>query len=251
MAFVKSADIIVKKMDDLESSLYAVQDQSGKLLSENDDETMPICDAQKDLIEMLDSLEGIVTVVLRVNPKTKVGKGGSVRGNHYYSIKLATESAKTENINGVANQPVMNNSIYGLMEKNFNTQIEMMKNENAFNKQIEDLKKAIKEDKENSGLQIVKEIVNELKPFLPMIMQQLNTAPIMPGIAGNVKDKIKEDEIISPEDIQRIQIAIAKLLKTDSNFVKNIEMLAEFSERFPADYVSIIPMLEFKLNTPK
>ena len=93
--------------------------------------------------------------------------------------------------------------------------------------------------------------MNDLKPFLPLIANKLNMQPIIqaaPGIAGNVEDKIQEEKI-NPEEVKRIQIAVASLLQSDQNFVSNIEKLAEFCKRFPADYVSIIPMLDFKLNS--
>lgn len=246
MAYVKDISTILDKMKEMDIRCYTISEPDGKLLDENDNQELSAVEAREKFEMMMDSLIGTVKVTLRTNSKKARANGQGLKDNHYYLIRLRGENES--GVNGMGNS---NTSIYGLMEKNFNTQIEMIKKETQWKQDLEDLKKSIKED--NGGYEVVKDILKELKPYLPMIAAKFNQAPITPGIAGNANDVIEDipKNKYTAEEMQRMETAVSKLMKLDANFVSNIEKLAEFCERFNDDYVSIIPMLDFKLQQPK
>jgi hypothetical protein len=243
MAYLKDRLALIEKMKQLNTVCYSVYEPDGKTrIDENDNPELDPEQARDQMNLFLDSVEGTIKVVLRGRSKKDRASGGNVQDNYTYNLRIGNNDKPDNTVSG------LNNPIIGYIEQIYATQLEMMKKDLLHAKEIDDLKK---ESEQDNSFKIVKEILSELKPYLPLIAQQMSPGFIAPapGIAGNENDVVEEK--INPEQVKRLQIALSRLLKIDQNFVVNLEKLADFAERFPGDYNTIIPMLEFKLSQPK
>jgi predicted nucleotidyltransferase len=76
----------------------------------------------------------------------------------------------------------MDNTIMGLMQQNFESKLDAIKKDYEFREEMRSLKEDLKKN-DNSTTSLT-EILEHLKPFLPMIMSKLGMIA-SPSIAGN------------------------------------------------------------------
>lgn len=227
MAFAKGIDVIISKMKQLDTPYYGVYNMDGKtMLSENDDD-IDSAKAAEDLEMFLNSIEGSVKVILRINSKKSKSQGGATNGSCTFDIRLGDE--KHKGVNG------MDNTIMGLLQSNFDAKLEALKNEYAHQDELRKLKES-QEDSQST----ISEILEHLKPFIPHIMQKLGMMPTL-SVAGATDDVIEQK--IDQNTISRLNIAIADLIKIDPSFVDTLETLAKFAKQSPDQYKSFIPIL--------
>jgi hypothetical protein len=228
MAFAKGIDVIISKMKQLNTPYYGVYEMDGKtLLSENDGDDINSTEAAEELETFLNSIEGSVKVILRINSKKSKSQGGATNGSHIFSIRLGDE--KQKGVNG------MDQTIMGLLQSNFDAKIAAMKSEYEHQEQL----RKIKESNDDSQ-STISEILEHLKPFIPHIMQKLGMMPTL-SVSGATDDVIEQK--IDQNTISRLNIAIADLIKIDPSFVDTLETLAKFAKQSPDQYKSFIPIL--------
>ena len=236
MAFAKSISVVLDKMKQLNTPYYSVFEPDGKtILSENDNDISPD-EARDELDEILHNLEGSVKVVLRLTSKKSRPAGGALGGSHIYSLRLSED--KRQSVGG------MDNTIMGLMQQNFESKLDAIKKDYEFREEMRSLKEDLKKN-DNSTTSLT-EILEHLKPFLPMIMSKLGMIPASPSIAGNEAEIIESE--IDPVTITKLNEAIAQLMSIDENFVETIEILAKFAKSAPEQYKSFIPILKSQVK---
>jgi len=236
MAFAKNISVVIDKMKQLNTPYYSVCELDGKtLLSENDDE-ISVEAAMDELDQILHNIEGSVKVILRPTSKKSRAAGGALNGSHIYSLRLGEEK-QNKSING------MDNTIMGLMQQNYESKLDAIKKDYEFREEMRELKESLKSDNSTSSLN---EIIEHLKPFLPMILNKLGMIGPVPSIAGQEDDII--EETIDAATVTKLNESVAELMQIDENFVDTIQILAKFAKQAPEQYKSFIPILKSQIK---
>ena len=219
--------MIFSKMAVNKMPFYKVLDSDGKtILDQNDDEDTTVDEAANRLRDTLENLTGLITVVLSDYSGKQKGAGGNKATNIRFSIKLTDGDIRGINGNSELREDTLRNAISREYEAKFEALKEKFEHEKAMAKmqaQIDEMKNG-----------------NDLDKYLPVITGLLSQQsgalagmPEQPHITGT-GDSPKE----------RLLSAINRIIKVDSNFVENIERLADLAENNPMIYKIAIDKLK-------
>ena len=110
----------------------------------------------------------------------------------------------------------------------------------ALKNKIAELEKELEEEEEGEPEQPA--WIGALMPFLQNYLggnvnkaQQSNPA---------VLNGVEKDSIFNDQELERIDIAVDKMLQVDKNIISNLEKLADLSEKNPAQFTMLVNMLK-------
>lgn len=227
MAYAKSPDVIISKFKVEGFKFFSIVDADGKtLLDEQNDEELTHEEATDQLQAALDSYEGTVKVILRpINKKTRAN-GGIAQANYVYTIRLGS----VKGIGNTSDSSSLMRELYDqkmqLMELNFKHREEM---------------RELQEKQSN----LTDKILEQVLPHIGSILPLLSKTPIpmvtpTPGIAGHDDAPVTAEQVKPNETIQRLNAAVKRLYAVDKELATHLEQLADFAEKKPDKFKSII-----------
>ena len=236
MAFAKNIDVIINKMLQLQTPFYSVTEMDGKAILDENENKISVETASDNLTTFLHSIEGSVKVTLRMKSKKDRSEGGSAKDNHTFAIRLGETSSR-----GVAG---VDQTILGLVQSNFNSQVQAIKQDYENREAL----RLLKEDLEEKNSTSLSDILEHIKPFIPAILNKIGMLPgAAPAIAGTESEVIPETKVDDTQ-IARLNVAVSTLLSIDPNFVETLEILAKFASQGPEQYKSFIPILKSQVK---
>lgn len=238
MAYIKDKEFIFTKMHSNRLSYYKVLDSDGKtILDQQDDDEVSVDEAVNLLRDTLENISGLITVVLSEKSTRAKAAGGKI-GDIRYTIKITDSDIK-----GIAgHEEVRNDTLRSAIAAQYEAQMETLrekhKNEIALMKlqadhdrKFSELNEKIKELKEG-------DMTEKVLPYLAGIFGNVVPGAPINGIP-------QEPHLNGPGDDfkMRLTSAINRIIKVDSNFVDNLEKLADLAESKPFVYKIAIEKL--------
>jgi hypothetical protein len=239
MAYIKDKDFIFTKMHSNRLSYYKVLDSDGKtILDQQDDDEVSVDEAVNLLRDTLENISGLITIVLSEKSTRAKAAGGKI-GDIRYTIKITDD---TKGINGheEVRNDTLRHAIAAQYEAKMETLVEKHKNEIALMKiqadhdrKFNELNEKIKELKEG-------DMTEKVMPYLAGIFGNM-----VPGAGAAINGIPQEPHLNGPGDDFKLRLtsAINRIIKVDSNFVDNLEKLADLAESKPFIYKVAIEKL--------
>lgn len=232
MAYVRDPKLIIDKMKSEDIKYFTVFDSDAKsVIDQQDDENVTSNEAQDRLQDLLWNLDGLVHVVLRTTSKKVRSAGGDLTtGTYKFSIRCSDSSKSIGSTGG--------NSFAGLSEilklqaEKHQLEIQGLKTQFEMIKQMDDLRREIKEAQEGDS-------TSQWLPILQQFIsnpQVMKTAPKV-ALAGTEEPKPADDRKAILQD------AISRLYKIDPELHNNLAKLAAYAEENPTKYSLYLSML--------
>lgn len=238
MAFTRDPELIFSKMQANNLPFYRVIDSDGKSVIDTQDDTeVSTTEAVNLLRETLESITGLVTVILSPKNLAAKGAGGVNNKDFKFSLKLGGE----KNISGTETST----GLSALLQQNYDQRIAAL--EEKHKAEIAAIKKEAETEKRISALELkLKESKDSdiTEKLLPVLAGMFGVqAPALAGTPEAQDAHITGIEELEPK--ARLMKAINTLISLDKDFIKNIEKLAELAKTNNFVYKMAIS----KLNT--
>jgi hypothetical protein len=111
----------------------------------------------------------------------------------------------------------------------------------ALKNKIAELEKELEEEEEEEEEEKQPAWIGALMPFLQNYLggknnnAQINNPAVINGV--------NKESVFSDEDLEKIDIAVDKMLQVDKDIISNLEKLAELSEKNPSQFLMLVNML--------
>lgn len=239
MAFIKDISPVIAKMKAERLLFYKVFDTDGKTLIDcNEDPGVGMDTAISSLEAIVGSLEG--TIHILISGKSSKEKGeGSPGKNYKFTLKCGSPNSGAIGHTGFNQME----TIMGLMQQNFNTQLQMFTQKFEDQKKYEDLKRAISDQDPNDHyIQFAMKKLDRMFPDPP----QNNQRPVASiNGTGSESDKKPFKKVEMTEDEKnKLNLAVHVLLEEDPKFIEHLTMLAELAKKDKDIYEMAIAKLK-------
>jgi len=226
MAYTKDYQWILEHMKDRGYQNFAVYNDSAKkvlLVEEKTGHKTPE-EASHMLDGILKNMNGLVYV--EISKKSRGEVGGHGVPNSLIPVQLG------EGVQGIGNiqqiQPNFSESI-GALEKSFNERLESLKMQMEHKKEVEDLKRQLKEAQEGNPL------INSIAPHIPQLITGIFGKTPAPIAGHNVSLSETAGEY-SEAETEFASKQLSRLLAVDPEFLSVLERLADMAENEPSKY---------------
>lgn len=230
MAYTRNYTWILEHMKNNGYQNFAIYNDSAKkmlLMEEKTGHKTPE-EAANLLSDVLQNMSGIVYV--EISKKSRGETGGVGTPNHLIPVQLGEE--KVAGI-GSIQQPSQNfDAAIGALEKNFNDRLDAMRREMEHKREVEDLRKQLKEAQEGNPM------VNAILPHVPQLISGIFGKTPAP-IAGHPPAEVPAETVNEEYSEQEVEFAsrqISRLLAVDPEFLHVLEKLADMAENEPSKY---------------
>ena len=224
MAYTKDYQWILEHMKDRGYQNFAVYNDSAKkvlLVEEKTGHKTPE-EAAQMLDGILKNMNGLV--YLEITKKSRGEIGGHGIQNSLIPVQLGEGVQSIGNVQ--TNQPNISESI-GALEKSFNDRLEAMKREMEHKREVDELKRQLKEAQEGNPL------INTIVPHIPQLISGIFGKTPAP-IAGHNEPAEKTE--YSEEETEFASRQLSRLLAVDPEFLSVLEKLADMAENEPSKY---------------
>lgn len=221
MAITVKKEFVLEAISKENLPFYVISD-GRNVIAENQE--INDCETARSQVEEILGMVDDASVIITLSElnKKEVGKGGA-KGSKRREFRVMLKSKTNEGVQGATSRE------FALMETiaNLRVEIVMLKNQHAL-----------------ELLTIKHESNKEQSPWMNIAMQGLAGLlnPQKPGIAGHNDPHVEPQEIKMSSEA-KVKKALSILNKIDQNLPDTLLRLAEFAERDPNKYNSLLPLL--------
>lgn len=231
MAFAKSLDWIYSKITDNGYKCFRILDgaNSKNTIDENMTGNLQPEQCAGAIRQTLENIEGSVVLELSIKSRGEKAAGGDVST---IKIPLSLGSAQPQTpLNGIgaATSNSFNMDAIGKIleekDKNHALQLEAQRKEFETQRQIDDLKRKLDEDKPNPMFE----------KLLPVVLAAISGGQPT-AIAGVKQETHTMPKETNKTDLERVNEALNKIRQVDTEWIESLEKLAELATTDPNKY---------------